>query len=201
MERQPDQLIRGYLEPGEELLWFSSQDGPAAGSKLLQGLVMIVPLLIGAVSIAYAVSRLHIPLVAAILAVAVVIAPAILRGPYSVFSIGKRDVYGLTNRRAIVIDRRKTARNRLLPLESLHEIRLSTFPGGNGTITCVSLDRSWPFRDEEGFPIAGPLFRSIRNPVEVRNLLVETRKERLATLPGQGESPDYVGASRFDVTR
>lgn len=201
--QQAERLIRRYIEPGEKLLWFNGQKEPAAGTNLRQGVVMIgSPLLLVLVGTVLLVVMGDVPLATAIVIAAIGTLLTILLEPYDPLMIGTRYVYGLTNRRAIIIDvgwiRRRTW---MLPLESIDEIRVETYSGGKGTITCISTGRSWPYVDGEQSPVAGPLFVKIRNSLEVRDLLLEARRARMATLPGQRESPAYLGASTFDVTR
>ena len=98
----------------------------------------------------------------------------IMRSGFVGFRSGKT-VYGLTNKRAIVMEQFRRGTVRSVPLDSLSEIAIEVEQSGKGSILCWSDASDWQYRDKNGRPINSPLFRDIADAEHVRTLNADAK--------------------------
>lgn len=171
------ELIRRQLQPGERLVWSGR---PTCANRLTLNTVLgsffgLVFLGAGAAIVVAALREGNILGVSFGLIFFIVGSAVIVSALF--YDSWRRNVtlYGMTNRRAIVIDGRKRRRVRSVGLHNMKEIVLKVRESGKGTITCVSMMDEWYRKNKKGEYKQIPLFLSIVDVRHVHDLLIETK--------------------------
>jgi hypothetical protein len=175
----PEERLRGDLMPGERLLWSGR---PRTGLQLGWGHAVFFLLSLAWTALSHFAVRSFLAqhdregLLVALAFAALGLFGLVGAAPLDARS-REATAYGLTDRRAIVVEGLLRRRVRRLPLGSLAKLDLKERDDRSGTITCFSTARDWPHRDEDGDRSTGPLFRLIEDAGPVFDLIVAARAD------------------------
>ncbi|MCC6792159.1 MAG: hypothetical protein IT336_10750 [Thermomicrobiales bacterium] len=172
-------LIRSRLDPGERLLW-SGRPRRGIRVPLSRGWLRIVgPIVVIALALLWVLlisALLHGKLTAIFFMVIVSIFTYLLVIERLIDAWRRRNMcYGLSTRRAFVIEGIVRRRIRSVSLDMIVAISCSEHASGIGTIHCISPLHTWHRKNKRGETRPVPLFRMIVDPRIVFDLLIESR--------------------------
>lgn len=173
-------LIRSRLDPGERLLW-SGRPRRGIRVPLSRGWLRIVgPIVVIALALLWALlilAPLHGEVTDIVFFMVIVpIFTYLLVIERLIDAWRRRNMrYGLSTRRAFVIEGIVRRRVRSVPLDTIIAISCSEHASGIGTIHCISPLHTWHRKNNRGETRPVPLFRMIVDPRIVFDLLIESR--------------------------
>jgi len=193
----PAEVIRGYLETGESLLWSGK---PFQGVKLRSQDIFLIPfsLVWGGIAVFWEIMALGIffangeaepPPRAVMIFLALFGVPVVLLGLYMIFGRfivdarqRARTFYGVTDDRIIIVSGLFSQKLKSLNLRTLSDLAMSQKRDGTGTITFGPTHPFATFFGASSWPGAGsyapPRFAFIPNVAEVYRIIRDAQGEK-----------------------